>query len=86
MAELVYVLCFLTSSAVAILLLRAYQRSRHRILFWSGLGFVGMALNNAMLIVDLMIVPSAADLSLLRQLPAFVGLCLMVFGMIWDDR
>jgi hypothetical protein len=79
-------LCFLTSSAVAILLLRAYRQSRHRILFWSGLGFVGLALNNALLIVDLMIVPSMVDLSVFRQLPVLVGLGLLLFGMIWDDR
>ena len=41
MAEYVYVLCFATSAAVAFLLLRSYVRTRHRILFWSGLGFVG---------------------------------------------
>lgn len=85
MAELVYVLCFLTSAAVAFLLLRAYARSRHRILFWSGLGFVGLTVNNAMLIVDLMIVPTSIDLSIARQLPALLGLGLMLYGMIWDD-
>jgi hypothetical protein len=81
----VYVLCFLTSAAVAFLLLRAYRSVRHRILFWSSLGFVGLALNNAMLIVDLIIVPTGIDLSVFRQLPALIGLGLMLFGMIWED-
>lgn len=86
MAEWVYILCFVTSSAVAFLLLRAFARTRHRILLWSGCGFIGLALNNAMLIVDLVIVPTTADLSIIRQLPAVIGMSLMLFGMIWDDR
>lgn len=86
MAECVYILCLVTSSIVAVLLLRGYARSRHRILFWCGLGFIGLSLNNAMLIVDLMIVPVTLDLSVVRQLPAVVGMGLMLFGMIWDDR
>jgi hypothetical protein len=85
-AEWVYILCFLTSTAVAVLLFRGYARSRHRILFWCGLGFVGLSLNNAMLIIDLMVVPVTLDLSVVRQLPAVVGMGLMLFGMIWDDR
>ncbi len=86
MAEWVYILCFLTSTAVAVLLFRGYARSRRRILLWCGLGFIGLSINNAMLIVDLIIVPVTVDLSIIRQLPAVAGMGLMLFGMIWDDR
>ena len=53
MAEAVYIMCFLTSAAVAWLLLRGYMRTRTQVLLWSGLGFVGLCLNNVMLIIDL---------------------------------
>ncbi len=54
------------------------------LLFWSGLCFAGLALNNALLFVDLKMYP-ATDLFLLRSLPAFVGLLLLIYGLIWDN-
>jgi drug/metabolite transporter (DMT)-like permease len=83
MADAVYLLCAVTSLACAVLLLRGYVRSRVRLLLWSCLCFVGLALNNVLLVVDLIILPER-DLSLLRNLPALVGLALLVFGLIWE--
>jgi hypothetical protein len=83
MAGAVYILCFLTSLACAVLLLRGYRQSGVRLLLWSGLCFVGLALNNCLLFVDLMVVPDL-DLSLIRILPAFVGLLLLVYGLVWE--
>ena len=83
MAEAVYVLCFLTSAAVAFLLLRAWARMRRRILLWSGLGFIFLCLNNLMHVIDLVIVP-AYDLAMIRHLLALIGAILLVFGMVWD--
>ena len=83
MAAIVYVLCTLTSLACAVLLLRAYKSSRARLLFWSGLCFVGLALNNALLFVDRHILPDT-DLSVLRSLPALAGLLLLLYGLVWE--
>jgi hypothetical protein len=80
---LVYVLCALTSAACAALLLRGWRRSRQRLLLWSGLCFVGLALNNVLLVVDLR-VAAAADLSFVRTLPALAGVALLLYGFIWD--
>ena len=79
----VYVLCALASAACAVLLLRGYRRSRQRLLLWSGLCFVGFALNNALLVVDVR-VAATTDLSLLRTLPSLVGVGLLLYGFIWD--
>jgi hypothetical protein len=84
MAEAVYALCFLTSAAVAVLLLRGYRRSRARLLLWCGLGFLGLCLNNVMLVLDFVIFPRA-DLSIYRAGAGFAGLALLVFGLIWDS-
>lgn len=84
MAELVYALCFLTSAAVSFLLLRGYRRTRTPLLLWSGLGFVGLCLNNLMLVLDLVFLPNI-DLSLYRAAPATLGLLLLVFGLLWTD-
>jgi hypothetical protein len=83
MAEAVYVLCFLTSAAVAVLLLRGFVKTRSRLLLWCGLGFVGLCLNNLMLVIDVMVVPEI-DLSMLRNLPALAGMAVVIFGLIWD--
>ena len=85
MATAVYILCALTSLACAILLLRGYRHSRVRLLFWSGLCFVGLALNNILLIVDIEIFPDV-DLSLIRSLPALAGVGLLIYGMVWDSK
>lgn len=85
MAEAVYLLCAVTSSLCALLLLRAYARTGTRLLLWSGLCFVGLALNNALLVVDLMIVPDT-DLSTWRLVPAVLGVALLLYGLIWESE
>ena len=84
MSGLVFVLCALTSLAVAVLLLRGYFQTRTRLLLWTGLCFVGLFLNNALLVIDSR-TPSV-DLSVWRSVPAVIGLALLVYGLIWDSE
>jgi hypothetical protein len=84
-ANVVYILCAATSSLCAGLLFRGYRRSGARLLFWSALCFIGLALNNVMLIVDLRVVPGA-DLSTWRMVPAVAGAALLLYGLIWESR
>ena len=83
LADIVYTLCVLTSLACALLLWRGYRRSRARLLMWSSLCFAGLALNNALLIVDLRVLP-AVDLAVWRTMPALIGIALLVYGLVWD--
>jgi hypothetical protein len=85
LANLVYVLCALTSATCAVLLYRGYRRSQTRLLFWSAVCFVGLAVNNLFLIVDLRVVP-AIDLSAWRLLPALIGVGALVYSLIWESR
>lgn len=85
METAVFALCALTSIACAVLLLRGYARSRARLLLWSGLCFVGLALNNVLLFVDMRVV-SQTDLSVWRTLPALLGLVVLVYGLVWETR
>ena len=84
MAAAVYLLCGLTSIICVVLLVRAFLRTRQRLLFWSSLCFGGFALNNATLFFDKILVPET-DLSVIRSVPALVGLGCMVFGMVWES-
>jgi hypothetical protein len=85
MAAVVYVLCALTSFACAVLLLRAYVQRKVRLLFWSGLSFVGFALGNLFLVIDRMVTPGV-DLILFRSLPVLAGLVVLIFGLVWDTE
>lgn len=85
MATAVYLLCALTSLACAVLLLRSYQQRGVKLLLWSGLAFVGFALGNTMLVVDLVVVPGR-DLLLLRSLPVLLGLTVLIYGLVWDTK
>jgi hypothetical protein len=84
-ANIVYVLCAATSSLCAWLLFRGYRRSGARLLFWSALCFIGLALNNVILIVDVRVLPEV-DLSTWRMVPAVVGAALLLYGLIWETR
>jgi hypothetical protein len=84
MAVAVYLLCMLTSAFCALLLLREYRRSRARLLLWSSLSFVGWAINNAMLFMDLVLFGNLVDLSLARAATALVAISLLLYGLVWD--
>jgi hypothetical protein len=83
-AEIVYALCAVTSTLCAALLWRAYRLRRTRLLLWSALAFVGLALNNALLFVDLVIIPTI-DMSLARTLTALAAIMVLLFGLVWDS-
>jgi hypothetical protein len=83
-ASIVYLLCALTSLGCAALLLLKYRRNRVPLLFWSSLCFVGFAVNNIILFIDLIVVPEL-DLSLVRTVPALIGVMLLLWGFVWDS-
>ena len=83
MAEVVYLLCMITSLACALLLARRYQRYHTRLLLWSSLCFFGLMLENMALFVDLVLVPEV-DLSLARNLVGLTAVVLLLTGLIWE--
>jgi hypothetical protein len=84
MNTVVYGLCALTSLLCAVLLARSYVRTRSRLLLWSALCFVGLALQNIALVIDK--ATPEIDLSLGRSLPALLGLGLLLYGLVWETR
>ncbi|MCO5169274.1 MAG: DUF5985 family protein [Planctomycetes bacterium] len=82
MAEAVYLLGSILSALCAAMLLRGYAWTRHRLLLWTCLCFVGLTLNNAILFVDMVLV--ATNLAIVRLIPALAGLTLLLYGLIWE--
>jgi hypothetical protein len=83
MAEAIYLLCAATSLVAAGMLLRHYRRRRTPLLLWSCVGFVGLALNNVLVYVDLVLF-TGVDLSTIRALAAAMALLALVYGLIWE--
>ena len=84
MVEAVYILCALTSAACAVLLLRAWKRTQSRLLLWSGLCFATLALNNVLLFVDLVLLPTAVNLYVPRLITGLASAAILLYGLIWD--
>lgn len=85
MPAAIYLLCALTSIGCAVLLLRSWRSSRTRLVLWSSVCFVGLAINNILLFVDLVVVPKG-DLSLLRAAVGLASVAFINVGLIWDSK
>jgi len=83
MAEVVYILCTATSILCAVLLFRSYRASRARLLLWSSLCFVGLAINNVLLMLDLYVV--STDLFYVRTVVALGAMLMLIYGLIWSS-
>lgn len=83
MPALVYSLCFATSVICAALLLRAYFKTRARLLLWSAAAFVCLAINNFFVLGDMILFPSV-DLLPYRYAAALAAVCVLIYGFIWE--
>lgn len=79
------ILTLLTTTLCAILLLRAYQNVRRRLLLWSGLCFVGMSVATLLRIADLRIF-LATDLYTYRLGVTAISISLLLYGLIWETQ
>lgn len=79
----VYSLCLLTSVVCAGLLLRAYFRDRSRLLLWTALSFLLFAVNNLLLVADMIFLPTV-DLWVWRQLAAAAALVVLIYGFVME--
>jgi hypothetical protein len=85
MAEVVYLLCAITSVVCAVLLFKGYRANKTRLLFWSSLCFAGLAVNNIVTFFDIVIVPDV-DLSLWRSGIPLVAVVFLIYGLIWESK
>lgn len=86
MAEAVYVLCAITSIVCAVLLLRGWRQTRAKLLFWASLCFVGLAVDNVVVVVDFVLTPPSVDLFWWRIPPAVAGMLVLVYGLVRESR
>ena len=81
---LVYSLCFATSALCAFLLGRSFRRTRSRLLFWSALCFVLLAVVNFVVVLDMLVYPEI-NFRPVRLWLSLVAVSVLLFGFIWDE-
>jgi hydrogenase/urease accessory protein HupE len=81
---MIYGLCALTALLCAGLLLKTYRQRNAGLLFWSGMFFVMQAINNTLLILDKLVVPTV-DLSLWRSTIALVAIAVLLYGLVMNE-
>jgi hypothetical protein len=74
----------LASTACAGLLVRAWLASRSRLLLWTAISFGFLALNNLLLVADLVIFITQANLLPYRQAAAGLAVATLLYGFIWE--
>ena len=84
-AAVVYFLGTLVTLLCTVLLLRAYSKGRTALLLWSGLCFALLTLSNALLFVDLVMLPHL-NLYIWRLSTAAAGMLLLVYGLVFASE
>lgn len=79
--KIVYLLCAATSAFCFLLLFRAYRRSRMRLLLWSSASFFVYAVANALLVIDMLVLPGV-DIGLYRSLTTLLAVSLLLVGLV----
>lgn len=84
-AGTIYVLCAIASALCAILLGRGYALTRTRLLLWSTVCFVLLAVNNVLLVADRLIWVGT-DLHLARGVSGLAAVAALVIGLVVESR
>lgn len=85
MAAVIYTLCALTSITCLVLLWRSWRASGARLLFWSAMCFAALSVNNVLLVIDRLVLPTEVDLGMWRLAWALAAVLLLLFGLIWGE-
>ncbi len=81
----IYGLCFVTSGIGAVMLLRGFARTRTPLLFWAGLCFGLLCINNVAVLFDILVFPSL-DLQLVRHAASLSAVSVLLIGLVWESE
>jgi hypothetical protein len=62
------------------------MRTRTKLLAWSSACFMGLTINNIILVIDLVLYKTETDLSLARAVTAFLSILALVVGLVWSSN
>ena len=81
----VYLLCLITSVLCTYLLARSYKATGARLVFWSAICFAFLAVNNLVVVLDLVLLPQL-DLRIVRHVLSLSAILTLLFGFIWGEE
>lgn len=81
--DVLYLLCLLTSLSCCLLLIRSYRRNRSKVLLWTAVCFVLLAVDNLLVVLDLIVFPSI-DLSPLQLIATLLAVSSLLIGFVWE--
>lgn len=81
---LVYLLCFLSATLCAVLLVRRHLAAPTPILLWSAACFVFLALSNLLVVIDRVVLPNDISLRTPRLALTLIAVSLLLYGFIWE--
>jgi hypothetical protein len=84
MPGLAFILCMVTSVVSALLLWRAARGPTRRLLLWSAAFFIGMAVNNLLLFIDVVTGPQVDWLTPANIVMA-LSLAGLIYALIWES-
>jgi hypothetical protein len=79
-----FALAALSSFGCMALLFRGYRRTGARLLFFSALCFIFLTVNNMLLFVDTILLPTQVDLRAYRLGAALVGIGCLLYAFLWE--
>lgn len=82
---IVFSMSLIASAICAVLLARAFARSRVRMLFWSAISFGFLAVNNALAVVDIVALPDTS-IPELRLGASLIAVGVLIYGFIWRSE
>ncbi len=82
---IIYLLCSGTALACCVLLFRGHRQSRAGLLFWSGLCFATLGLENFVLFLD-KIIFLQVDLWWARTSLSLLAVVFLLYGLIWKTK
>lgn len=85
MAGVIYALCALAALSCAVLLLRGYRKNQASLLLWAGLCFLGLTLNNTLVVIDMVFVPET-DMRLIRVVTGLISISTLLVGLIFQKE
>jgi hypothetical protein len=79
---IIYLLCVAASLLCAYLLVLAYRANRTEVLIWSALCFVLLAVNNLVIAIDILLLPTI-DLTIVQLTTSLAAAAVLLYGFIW---
>jgi hypothetical protein len=68
-----------------VLLFRGYFRNQTRLLLWCALFFAALAIENAILFFDFVVLPDV-DLTVVRRIVPVIGVAILLSALIWETE